>query len=183
RLTFGFTIVLLAALPVLALAAEPANGNQPAAAGIMPEQQVKAGPPEQADPFGSHATYSPDELKWQDGPPALPRGAKVAVLEGDPREEGVFTVRLWFPDGFRIKPHWHPAPERVTVISGTFNLGRGDSFDTAKAKALPAGSFSWMPAEAAHFAWAKGDTVIPITGGGPWQVIYVDPRDDPRRSR
>ncbi|HEX9670915.1 MAG TPA: cupin domain-containing protein, partial [Thermoanaerobaculia bacterium] len=106
---------------------------------------------------------------------------KFAVLEGDPREEGVFTMRLRLPSGFQIKPHWHPAPERITVISGTFNMGRGDRFDTAQATALPAGSFTVIPAETWHYAWATGDTVLQITGGGPWQIIYLDPRDDPRK--
>lgn len=155
----------------LLLAAATAAGAQP----------PKPGPPEQALPEGSHVVHLADAVKWQAGPPSLPRGARFAVLEGDPREEGLFTMRLSLPDGFQIKPHWHPAPERITVISGTFHMGRGDKFDTARGTALPAGAYTLMPAEAWHYAWTTGDTVLQITGGGPWQIIYVDPRDDPRK--
>lgn len=163
---------LAAALLVLAAAGAAANGANPAQPSADPQHAAAA---------EAHAVFRSDALKWQDGPPSLPRGAKLAILEGDPREEGVFTMRLRLPDGFQIKPHWHPAPERITVLSGTFNMGRGDSFDTAQGTALPAGSFTVIPAETWHYAWATGDTVLQITGGGPWQIIYLDPRDDPRK--
>src|SRR5947209_19121202 len=31
-----------------------------------------------------HVMYNAADLKWADAPPALPAGAKIAVLEGDP---------------------------------------------------------------------------------------------------
>ena len=71
---------------------------------------------------------SKEDLKWIDGPASLPTGAKVALMEGDAAMEGPFTLRLQLPDGFSIPPHWHPAVEHVTVISGTFNLGMGEKF-------------------------------------------------------
>ncbi|MGI8897064.1 MAG: cupin domain-containing protein, partial [Pyrinomonadaceae bacterium] len=52
--------------------------------------------------------YPAAEVQWKEGPASLPPGAKFAVLEGDPSKEGVFTMRLWLPDGFKIPPHWHP---------------------------------------------------------------------------
>jgi quercetin dioxygenase-like cupin family protein len=103
------------------------------------------------------------------------------VLEGDPTKEGLFTMRLQFPDGFEVKPHWHPAVEHVTVLAGTLNLGMGDAFDKAKTRALDAGSFVYMPPEMHHFAWAKGRTIIQLHGMGPWQVNYLNPADDPRK--
>src|SRR5438874_1715687 len=76
--------------------------------------------------------HRPDGLKWQDGPPSLPPGAKFAVLEGDPTKSGPFVFRVKVPDGYKIPPHTHPRPERVTVVSGTFHLGMGESFDMSK---------------------------------------------------
>src|SRR5947209_4265774 len=78
--------------------------------------------------------YRPSALKWQDGPPTLPAGAKFALLEGNPAKPGPFVMRIKFPDGFRVPPHTHPKPERVTVISGTLYLGMGEKFDRAKGK-------------------------------------------------
>src|SRR2546422_5156410 len=70
------------------------------------------------------------ELEWKDGPPALPKGAKMAILEGDPTQPGVFTMRLRFPDGFQVFPHWHTQTEHATVIKGTLHLGMGDRKST-----------------------------------------------------
>ena len=172
-----FALAFLGALLVLAAAGAAANGAKPAQP-TTPDAHSGHQPPAKPE---SHAVYLADAVKWQDGPPSLPKGAKFTVLEGDPREEGLFTMRLRLPDGFQVKPHYHPAPERITVVSGTFNLGRGDKFDTAKGMALPAGAYSLMPADMWHYAWATGDTVLQITGFGPWQIVYLDPRDDPRK--
>ena len=64
--------------------------------------------------------YSPTSIEWKPGPAAIPAGAKMAVLEGDPTQEGPFVLRFQFPDGYHIPPHIHPKTERVTVISVTF---------------------------------------------------------------
>ena len=142
-----------------------------------------AGTEREKTPPGTWALYTPSEVPWRDGPESLPAGAKVAVLEGDPSKDGFFTMRLLLPDGYRVAPHWHPKVERLTIISGTLNLGTGDRFDAAATKALPAGTYSSMPPKMTHFAWATGETVLQLSSIGPWQVIYVDPSDDPRLGR
>ena len=130
---------------------------------------------------GSWTLHVPDEIAWKPGPDSLPPGAKIAILEGDPAKEGFFTMRLLLPDGYRVAPHWHPKVERLTVISGTVNLGMGDRFDEKAAKPLPAGTYSSMPPKMTHFAWMTGETVLQLSSIGPWQVIYVNPADDPRK--
>jgi len=89
-------------------------------------------------------------------------------------------MRLKLPKGYRIAPHTHPKPEIVTVITGTFRLGTGDTADLSKAKALTAGSFIALPPGHAHFAGADEDTVVQLNSTGPWSVAYVNPKDDPR---
>jgi hypothetical protein len=127
-----------------------------------------------------HAVVTPNDLKWQDGPASLPKGAKVVVLEGDPSKAGEFVLRVKLPDGMRIMPHTHPKDERVTVLSGTLYLGMGDRFDEKKAAALPAGSYGRTGAGMKHFGFVKGETVLQLHGSGPWAVVYVNPADDPR---
>jgi hypothetical protein len=129
-----------------------------------------------------HQMYSPAELKWTDAPPVLPAGAKAAVLEGDPAKPGYFAMRLKFPDGYKIMPHWHPNVERITVISGTINLGMGDTFDESKTHAMSAGTYSTMQPKVHHFGWAKGETELQITTIGPWKLVYVNPKDDPSKT-
>ena len=124
--------------------------------------------------------HVPSEIPWKPGPSSLAPGAKMAVLEGDPAKEGFFTMRLLLPDGYRVNPHWHPKTERLTIISGMLNLGTGDRFDAAATKALPAGTYSAMPPKMTHFATTTGETILQLSSMGPWQVIYVDPADDPR---
>src|SRR5438067_692614 len=103
--------------------------------------------------------FASGSCKWQDGPTSLPKGAMIAVLEGDPTREGPFVFRLKIPDGYRVPPHTHPKTERITVISGTFNIGMGDKFDEKATKAMPTGTYGYWPAGMKHFVWAKGETV------------------------
>jgi anti-sigma factor ChrR (cupin superfamily) len=127
-----------------------------------------------------HKMVTPDELKWSDVP-SLPPGAKVAVIEGPMNQAVPFTVRLKFPDGYNIPPHWHPAVERVTVLSGTFHMGPGEKFDRSKATALQSGGIAMMQPKTPHFAWTTGETVVQLHGTGPWGVTYLNPMDDPRK--
>jgi quercetin dioxygenase-like cupin family protein len=129
------------------------------------------------------SVFTPSEIKWKDGPPSLPPGAKMAVLDGDPTRTGPFVMRVKLPDGYRIPPHVHPRPERITVISGTFHVGMGDRFDPAKGREMPAGSFGTWPAGMKHFVWVKGETVVQLHGTGPWVIEYLNPADDPRKAK
>ncbi|MBI4364357.1 MAG: cupin domain-containing protein [Candidatus Latescibacteria bacterium] len=129
-----------------------------------------------------HITVMPADVKWQDAPPSLPKGAKIAVLEGNLTAPGPFTFRVRVPDGYKVPPHWHPAVEHMTVLQGMFYLGMGDKWDETVAKEYPVGSFSAMPQGMHHFAWTKGETVIQVHGMGPWGITYVNPSDDPRNA-
>src|SRR5262245_3467389 len=129
------------------------------------------------------AIHTPDALEWHDGPPSLPPGAKIAVLEGDPNKSGPFVFRVKVPDGYKIPPHTHPKPERVTVISGSFHLGMGDKFDPKHATVLPAGTYGTWPAGMRHLVWVEGETIVQFHGDGPWMIEYVNPADDPRTRR
>lgn len=121
--------------------------------------------------------------KWTDGPASLPKGAKIAVLEGDPAKEGPFVFRVKVPDGYRVPPHTHPKVERITVIQGTFNIGMGEKFDEKATQPMPTGTYGYWPAGMTHFVWAKSETVLQFHGEGPWTINYVNPADDPRNAK
>jgi len=123
----------------------------------------------------------PDQMTWGPAPAMLPAGANVAVLEGDPTKSRAFTMRLLMPDGYQIPPHFHPAPEHVTVISGALMVGMGEKFDESQMKTLPAGTFGMIPVGTHHYAKAQGETVLQLHGIGPWRLIYVNKADDPRK--
>jgi quercetin dioxygenase-like cupin family protein len=130
-----------------------------------------------------HVMYAAADLKWGEAPPSLPAGAKLAVLEGDPKKEGLFTVRLQMPPGYKIPAHTHPTAEHVTVLSGTLNFGMGPKFDDATAKAMTAGAYAMMPAGMQHFAGSKEGCIIQVHAMGPFEVKYVNPADDPRQAK
>ena len=130
-----------------------------------------------------HVMFKGSDLKWSAGPPSLPPGAQVTVLEGNPAEEGIFTMRLKMPAGYRISPHWHPAWEHVTVIEGNFWMGRGEKFNEAALHEIPAGGFATMAPMLRHFAMTKVPTTIQLHGMGPWQLYYVNSSDDPRTKK
>lgn len=128
-----------------------------------------------------HRIVSPQDIAWGPAPASIPPGAEAAVLYGDPGKEGLFALRLKLPAGYHIPPHMHPKPEIVTVISGTFRLGMGETADKDEGQALPAGSFFALPPGMAHYAYADEDTVLQLNSTGPWALTYVNPADDPRQ--
>ena len=132
----------------------------------------------------AHAIVEPpDRITWGPAPAILPKGAELAVLEGDPGKPGPYTMRLRMPDGYRIPAHFHPAVEHVTVMVGTFRVGMGDRFDTGKLADLPTGTFAALEPGVRHFAQTQGVTVIQLHGTGPWSLTYVNPADDPRERK
>lgn len=133
-----------------------------------------------AQDHGAHVIVSPPNLNWTAAPPALPSGTEIVVISGSPGQEGPYVLRLKFPIGTRVAPHTHPNDENVTVISGVFHVGAGETFDDSKAQMLEPGGFALMPKGMAHFAWASEETVVQLHGIGPSGVNYVTTADDPR---
>jgi uncharacterized RmlC-like cupin family protein len=126
--------------------------------------------------------FTPDTIPYGPAPAFVAPGAQLAVLEGNPMgASGEYTVRLKMPAGYKIAPHWHPKRENVTVISGTFKVGMGDTFDESKMGTFPAGSFAYLDPDMHHYAMATDAVVVQIHGTAPVQFNYVNPHDDPSK--
>lgn len=135
----------------------------------------------QASPYhgDGHLFGSADALEW--GPVgSMGEGAEIAIIEGDLSTEAPFTFRLRLADGYQIKPHVHPAHERVTVLQGTLHFAHGETYDPDATQALREGDFAIMSPGDPMFGYAEGETVIQLHGTGPWGIEYLDPADDPR---
>ena len=87
------------------------------------------------------------------------------------------------PKGYKIGAHKHSGMETMTVLSGVVRYGQGAKVDPNAEKTLAAGGFAATPAEAGHWVNFEDDTVIQVTGVGPWNITYLDPRDDPRAAQ
>ena len=131
---------------------------------------------------GAHVMVKASDTKWGDGPAFLPKGVQAAVLYGDPAKSGPFAIRLKAPAGGKIPRHWHPTDEQVTIIEGDFHLAMDEGAKAHDAD-FGAGDYVNLPAKMQHEASTKGGAVVQVNGMGPFQINYVDPKDDPRNAK
>ena len=123
---------------------------------------------------------TPAEMAWaSQGVFAVP-GMEQLNLVGDPTKPGPYTLRLKFPKGFRIRPHTHPDSREVTILSGIFATGYGETFDAGNLKILPAGSFYTEPANVPHYIEIEEEVVLQVSGTGPSGRKFVDRPESPK---
>jgi quercetin dioxygenase-like cupin family protein len=128
-------------------------------------------------------TFTPENLKWADEP-ILPKGAKSALLVGDPNKAGVFIAYLKFPPNYPIPPHTHPFAEVITVLKGKLGNGMGKTFDKSKGELLGVGASFTLPKGHTHYVWTSDEeTIVQLIATGPWGITYTDPKDDPRNKK
>jgi hypothetical protein len=139
-------------------------------------------------PSTGEQRVTPGEFKFPESAPGTGTsgvsGIRTAVLKGDPNRAGLYTIMLRIPAHTRIAAHEHMDDRVATVVSGTWYIGYGDSFNSAALKALPVGSFYTEPSHRSHFAETRdGDVIVQITGVGPSSTRYMDAASDPQRKR
>ena len=117
---------------------------------------------------------TPEEIRWF-APPYYNDGRQRVQLFGDSSQDGTWIDRVKIPGGARVLAHTHPQDELVTVIEGTWYLGEGAKFDSAKLKGYPAGSFIVIPAGIPHFVAVKnGPVVVQLSGIGKFKTNYLE---------
>ncbi len=127
-------------------------------------------------------SFTPENIEWKDEP-ILPKGAKSAIVVGDPTKKGVFIAWLKFPANYPIPPHTHPFTEVVTVLSGQLGNGMGPKLDKSKGEVLNAGSSFVLPTGHTHYVWTTDkETIVELIATGPWDIQYTNPSDDPRKT-
>jgi uncharacterized RmlC-like cupin family protein len=149
------------------------------------KDQLPPAPPTGASTAEQRLT--PSEFKFPSTAPGTGTsgvsGIQTVVLKGDPDKAGLYTIMLRIPAHTQIAAHVHQDDRVATVVSGTWYIGYGDSFNAAALKALPAGSFYTEPSNRSHFAETRGQPVtVQITGIGPSSTSYVDATSNPQRS-
>jgi quercetin dioxygenase-like cupin family protein len=117
---------------------------------------------------------SPEQVKWFT-PAYYKDGRQRAQLFGDSSKKGAWVDRVKIPAGMRVLAHTHPQDELVTVVEGTWYLGEGERFDSAKLKGYPAGSFIVIPAGTPHFVATKDVAVIvQLSGTEEFRTDYLE---------
>ena len=170
----------LAALAAAVMLASTAAVAADAMKGEMKKSEMKSDM-KSADMKMAGTYTNPSEIKWGDAPPVFPKGAKMTVLSGDPGKAGPFVGRLMMPANYKVAPHWHTNDEDLTIVSGELYLGEGDKMETKGAHGLKSGGFHHLPGKAHHYAFTKTATVVQINSTGPFDLVYIDPKDDPSK--
>ncbi len=115
----------------------------------------------------------PDRLNWTRA--GRVQGVEQALMIGDSSKPGGYVYRGKLPANLNIPPHAHPDDRTYTVISGTFYVGWGTTFDESKLVALPAGSFYTEPANVPHFKATKAEPVVlQVSGQGPSGMAFIN---------
>jgi quercetin dioxygenase-like cupin family protein len=135
----------------------------------------------QAAPAAKSKAAKSAALKWGPAPAVFPKGARMAVVSGDPGKAAEFVIQLSMPAGYKIAPHFHPTDETVQVKKGTFLVGMGDTLDVKSTKPMKVGDKGTIAAKMHHFAVAQGPTIVSVTAMGPFALTYVNPADNPQK--
>lgn len=115
-----------------------------------------------------------EQVRWST-PTYYKDGRQRAQLFGDSSQGGMWIDRVRIPASMRVLAHTHPQDEPVTVLEGTWYVGEGERFDSAKLKAYPAGSFIVIPAGTPHFVATKDDAVvIQLSGTEKFRSDYLE---------
>jgi quercetin dioxygenase-like cupin family protein len=175
---------ITACLPALADEPVPMQRLTPSEiSALVSPSAASAAPPAAATPAtagtsttsGTPATSAPPATAGTP-PTRSPPTVQMTPLIGDPTKPGLYTVRVNIAPHTQVRPHTHRDNRSVTVISGTWHMGYGGTFDAKALKDLPPGSFYTEPAGQAHFAQTGDEpVVIWVTGYGPSDTKFVTP--------
>jgi hypothetical protein len=109
---------------------------------------------------------TPDQIQWsqrRQSPDVF-----YAAIYGDPAKSGPYAFRVRAQAGHSLPPHTHPDERTVTVLSGVYWSGVGETFDESRLQPFPAGSFYVIPAGVPHFsAVLSGEVEFQEGGVGP----------------
>ncbi len=99
-----------------------------------------------------------------------------AVLSGDPDQAGVYVIRLKIPPGQTFPPHYHDQDRYITVISGVWAFGKGDSGKCEDTIPLTAGAYVMHPKGGVHFdgSCSEGSVEVQIIGRGPVKTTWIE---------
>jgi quercetin dioxygenase-like cupin family protein len=126
-----------------------------------------------AQSLGESIAVLPHDIAWKAS--AASPGLETAVTFGDPAKPGPYVLRVRYPKGYKLMPHFHPDEWRTgIVLSGNYYFGLGEQWDESKLKPYPPGTFFSEPKGTPHFVWAKdGEVIVQVTAMGPTGITRI----------
>ena len=127
------------------------------------------------EPASEFVDVQAEDVSYEPHPEVPELG--YSVLSGDPAEVGVYVIRLKIPPGLTFPPHHHDQDRHITVISGVWAFGKGNSGSCEDTVLLTAGAYVLHPKGGVHFDGACGEepVEVQITGQGPVKTTWIDP--------
>jgi len=136
------------------------------------------------DPSQTSITL-PDAMKWVPWSGAPPRSGEMATLYGGLDAPGPYLVLMkWYP-GYASAPHSYATDRLSLVLSGTWWVNSGASFDPEGTVPVTAGGFVRRAAHTPHYDGVKSGAsepaVIALFGLAPVELRLVDTTKPPWR--
>ena len=109
-------------------------------------------------------TYTlPENIQWQKG-----ATSDSASLLGDPSKPGLYIQLIKWHRGNMSRPHSHSTARYITVLSGTWWVGTGATYDPSHTVPMKTGSFVIDQPNELHYDGAKDEEcVLYLVGMGP----------------
>jgi hypothetical protein len=138
------------------------------------------------DPNQTQVTL-PDQMQWKPWNAGGPTGAmESAALFGSIDKPGQYAILVRWHPGFMSAPHTYVTDRLCFVISGTWWVNSGETFEPEATVPVPAGGFVRRVAHTPHYDGVRKDgkepAIIGIFGEGPIEFKLVDPSKPPVRA-
>ena len=94
---------------------------------------------------------------------------------GDPAQPGMYVNRVLLRPNAKNRPHYNDQDQIVTVLKGTWWVGKGEVFRQDRLVAVREGGLMYLPAKLTYYDVASsGEVILQITGVGPVQSTHAE---------